>query len=127
MSIPLTEQAAGLAIESAARALHLPTVRQQAEELAEAALRDRLSHRAFLAELLTAALEDRNARRRELRIREARFPRPKQLADFDVAAAPTSASSRASAPATAGSICSAWTNSTTSTSTRAATNCSSRS
>ena len=89
MSIPLTEQAAGLAIESAARALHLPTVRQQADELAEAALRDRLSHRAFLAELLTAELEDRNARRRERRIREARFPRLKQLADFDLAAAPT--------------------------------------
>ena len=89
MSIPLTEQAAGLAIESAARALHLPTVRQQADELAEAAVRDRLSHRAFLAELLTAELEDRNARRRERRIREARFPRLKQLADFDLAAAPT--------------------------------------
>ena len=89
MSIPLTEQAAGLAIESAARALHLPTVRQQAEEMAEAALRDRLSHRAFLAELLTAELEDRNARRRERRIREARFPRLKQLADFDLAAAPS--------------------------------------
>ena len=89
MSTPLTEQAAGLAIESAARALHLPTVRQQADELAEAALRDRLSHRAFLAELLTAELEDRNARRRERRIREARFPRLKQLADFDLAAAPS--------------------------------------
>jgi len=89
MNAPLTEQAASLAIESAARALHLPTVRQQADSMAEAALRDRLSHLAFLAELLTAELEDRNARRRERRIREARFPRLKQLADFDLSAAPT--------------------------------------
>jgi DNA replication protein DnaC len=53
--------------------------------MAEAALRER----AFLAELLTAELEDRDTRRRERRIREARFPRLKQLADFDLAAAPT--------------------------------------
>jgi len=89
MNTALTEQAASLAIESAARALHLPTVRQQADSMAEEALRDRVSHLAFLAELLTAELEDRNARRRERRIREARFPRLKQLADFDLSAAPT--------------------------------------
>ncbi|MXV79905.1 MAG: AAA family ATPase [Chloroflexi bacterium] len=89
MNTALTEQAASLAIESAARALHLPTVRQQADSMAEAALRDRLSHLAFLAELLTAEIEDRNARRRERRIRKARFPRLKSLADFDLSAAPT--------------------------------------
>ena len=48
MSAPLTEQAASLQIEATTRALHLPTVRQQAGPLAEAALRDRLSHRAYL-------------------------------------------------------------------------------
>ena len=89
MNTPLTEQVASFAIESAARALHLPTVCQQADAMAEEALRDRLSHLAFLAELLTAELEDRNARRRERRIREARFPLLKQLADFDLSAAPT--------------------------------------
>ena len=88
MSAPLSEQAALLAVEAAARELHLPTVRQQADTLAEAALRDRQSHLAYLAELLQAELEDRNARRRERRIREARFPRLKHLADFDLAAAP---------------------------------------
>lgn len=67
----------------AARELHLPTVRQQADTLAEAALRDRQSHLVYQAEL-----EDRNARRRERRIREARFPRLKHLADFDLAAVP---------------------------------------
>ena len=97
MNAPLSEQAALLAIESAARALHLPTVRQQADSLADAALRDRLSHRAYLAELLSAELEDRNARRRERRIREARFPRLKYLADFDLAAAPSVDPARLSA------------------------------
>ena len=89
MSAPVTEQAAALTVEATSRALHLPTVRQQASALAEAALRERLSHLAYLAEVLQAELDDREARRRERRIREARFPRLKLLADFDLAAAPT--------------------------------------
>ncbi len=89
MSAPLTEQAAMLAIDTACRTLHLPTVRDQAAPLAEAAVRDRLSHRAYLAEVLSAELDDRDARRRERRIAEARFPRHKRLAEFDLAAAPT--------------------------------------
>ena len=89
MSTPVTEQAAALQVEATSRALHLPTVRQQAGALAEAALRDRLTHLAYLAEVLSAELDDREARRRERRIHEARFPRLKHLADFDLAAAPT--------------------------------------
>ena len=64
-------------------------MREQAAPLAEAALRDRLSHRAYLAELLSAELDDRGARRREHRIAEACFPRLKHLADFDLEATPT--------------------------------------
>ena len=89
VSAPVTEQAAALTVEATSRALHLPTVRQQAAALAEAALRERLSHLAYLAEVLSAELDDRDARRRERRIHEARFPRLKHLADFDLAAAPT--------------------------------------
>ena len=77
---------AGQTVEATSRALRLPTVREQAGPLAEAALRDRLTH---LAELLQAELDDREARRRERRVHEARFPRLKHLADFDLAAAPT--------------------------------------
>jgi DNA replication protein DnaC len=84
MRAGLTEQAAALAIEGACRALHLPTVRAQHAALAEAAERDRLTHRGFLAEVLAAELEERDARRRERRIAEARFPRLKRLADFDL-------------------------------------------
>lgn len=89
MSAPTSEQAAALRVEATSRALRLPTVREQAGPLAEAALRDRLTHLAYLAELLSAELEDRDARRRERRIAEARFPRLKHLADFDLAEAPT--------------------------------------
>ncbi|MDQ3127683.1 MAG: IS21-like element helper ATPase IstB [Chloroflexota bacterium] len=89
MNAPLTEQAAALTIEAACRMLRLPTVRDQAAPLAEAAVRDRLTHRAYLAEVFTAELDDREARRRERRIIEARFPRLKHLAEFDLGAAPS--------------------------------------
>ena len=89
MSAALTEQAADLAISDACRELRLPTVRAQHRGSADAAARDGSSHRAFLAELLAAEVEERDARRRERRIIEARFPRLKRLSDFELAAAPT--------------------------------------
>ena len=85
----LTEEAAAVAIEVATRVLHLPTVRTSADELAAAAVRDRITHRAYLAELLSAEVDDREGRRRERRIAEARFPRMKRLAEFDLGATPT--------------------------------------
>lgn len=89
MTGPLTEQAAEIAIDAACRALRLPTVRTEAGALAEGAVRDRLTHRAYLAEVLTAELDERDSRRRERRIAEARFPRTKRLDDFDLSAAAT--------------------------------------
>lgn len=85
----LTEQAAALAVDAACRALRLPAVRVQAGPLAQAAVRDRATHLAYLAEVLGAELEERDGRRRERRIAEARFPRHKRLADIDLAAAPS--------------------------------------
>lgn len=80
---PLTEPAADAAIASACRVLHLPTLRERFGELADAAARERLSYRAFLSELLLAEIDERDARRRERRVREAGFPLDKRLADFD--------------------------------------------
>ena len=85
----LTEEAAAVAVDVATRVLHLPTVRATADELAAAAVRDRLTHRADLAELLSAEVDDRESRRRERRIAEARFPRTKRLAEFDLGATPS--------------------------------------
>lgn len=85
----ITETAAQAAIGAACRALHLPTVRREAAALADAAARERLTHRGYLAEVLSLEVDERLARRRERRIADARFPRIKRLADFDLGAAPT--------------------------------------
>jgi DNA replication protein DnaC len=84
----LTEQAADAAIVAAATTLTLPTVRTQASEIADAAARDQLTHRGYLAELLSLEVDDRAERRRIRRIREARFPRLKHLTDFDTSISP---------------------------------------
>jgi DNA replication protein DnaC len=76
VTAPLTEPAADAAIGAACRTLHLPTVRAEAAPTADAAARDRLTHRGFLAELLTCEVD------------EARFPRIKRLDQFDLGAAP---------------------------------------
>ena len=85
----MSNTAAQAAIGAAARELHLPTVRDEAARLAEIALRERQTYLAFLAEVLAAEIDERSTRRRTRRITEARFPRVKRLADFDLSAAPT--------------------------------------
>ena len=79
----LTEQAADAAIDSACRLLRLPTIRSQFPDLAEAAARDQMTYRGFLAELLMAERDDRARRRSERRIKAAAFPRDKNLRTFD--------------------------------------------
>ena len=58
----VSEAAAEAAISAACRALFLPTIRTQAAPLAAAAARERLTHQAYLAEVLTAECDDREAR-----------------------------------------------------------------
>jgi DNA replication protein DnaC len=79
----LAEPAADAAIAAAAKTLQLPTIRAQFGQLATAAAKQRLSHKAFLAEVLTAECDERDARRRIRLVQEAKFPRTKRLADFD--------------------------------------------
>jgi DNA replication protein DnaC len=83
-----SDAAAQAAIGAAARELKLPAVRDQAARLAEIAVRERHTHLAYLAEVLSAELDDRSGRRRARRIAEARFPRLKRLADFNTDAVP---------------------------------------
>jgi DNA replication protein DnaC len=85
----LTEPAAEAAIVAACRCLHLPTVRAEAPTLADAAAKERVTHRAYLAEVLSAEVDERDGRRRARRVVEARFPRLKRLEDFDLTAAPS--------------------------------------
>jgi hypothetical protein len=86
---PATVDAAAQAsIGAAARELHLPTVRAEAVRLAEIADRERQTHLRYLAEVLAAEVDDRTERRRTRRINDAKFPRLKQLADFNIDAVP---------------------------------------
>lgn len=84
----LTEQAADAAIDTACRMLRLPTIRTQFPTTADAAEREQLTYRGFLAELLMAECDDRDRRRSERRIKAAGFPRQKSLKDFDFDANP---------------------------------------
>ena len=80
----LSDTAAQASIGAAAYELHLPTVRAEAARLAEIAVRARHTHLGFLAEVLAAEVDDRAERRRTRRVAEARFPRLKRLADFNI-------------------------------------------
>jgi hypothetical protein len=72
-----SDEAAKAAIGAAARELRLPTIRAEANRLAEIAIRERQSYLVFLAELLAAEVDDRAERRRARRITEAKFRRMK--------------------------------------------------
>lgn len=89
MSARTEDAAAQAAIGAAARELHLPTVRDEAARLAEIAVRERQTHLGFLAEVLTAEVDDRNDRRRARRINEAKFPRLKRLSEFNTDTVPS--------------------------------------
>ncbi len=60
----MTEPAAAAAIQSAAKALQLPTIRDEATAIASAATKARLTHQSFLAHVLLAECDDRDSRRR---------------------------------------------------------------
>lgn len=86
---PRSDTAAQAAIGAATRELHLPTIRDEATRLAEIAVRERQTHLGFLAEVLTAEVDERAERRRVRRIGEAKFPRLKRLAEFNLDAVPS--------------------------------------
>ena len=89
-SNPMTsDTAAEASITAAAHQLRLPTVRTEAVRLAEVAARQHQTHLAYLAEVLAAEVDDRTERRRSRRINDAKFPRIKRLADFNVDAVPS--------------------------------------
>jgi DNA replication protein DnaC len=84
----LTEQAADAAIDTACRLLRLPSIRNEFNEIADRAVKDQMTYRGFLAELLMTECDDRARRRSERRIKAAGFPREKSLRAFDFDANP---------------------------------------
>jgi len=85
----MSDTAASAAIGAATRELRLPVIRSDAERLADSAQRTQQSYLAFLAEILSAEVDERVERRRQRRIHEAKFPRTKRLTDFNLDAAPS--------------------------------------
>jgi len=73
-----------VAIDQACRSLRLPSIRT----LVPVAEKEQLSYQGFLAELLLAEVDDRTQRRSIRRVKAAKFPRHKYLADFDFDANP---------------------------------------
>ncbi|MGH9283907.1 MAG: ATP-binding protein, partial [Acidimicrobiales bacterium] len=87
----MSEAAAEAAVSGCCRELRLPTIRTEAASLADAAARAGLTHRAFLAGVLLAEVDERSERRRQRRLGEARFPRMKRLSDFNCSLSPVPA------------------------------------
>src|ERR1700722_7470542 len=85
----MTDTAAQASIGAATRDLHLPTVRAECVRLAEVAERSQATYLGYLAEILSAEVDERAERRRQRRVHEARFPRIKRLSVFDLSAAPS--------------------------------------
>ncbi|MDX2918322.1 MULTISPECIES: ATP-binding protein [Streptomyces] len=84
----LTEQAADAAIDTACRLLRLPSIRNEFNEIVDRAIKDQMTYRGFLAELLMTECDDRARRRSERQIKAAGFPREKSLRAFDFDANP---------------------------------------
>jgi IstB-like ATP binding protein len=83
----LTDTAADVAIDQACLILRLPTIWDR-HGVAAVAARQQASYKGFLVELLSVACDDREARRKAPLVREAAFPCPKRIEDFDYAANP---------------------------------------
>jgi DNA replication protein DnaC len=78
------DDAAAAQVTAACSELGLPAIRAQAADLAAQAVRSGVSYLGFLAEALSVECDQRADRRRDRRVKEAKFPRVKTLADFDV-------------------------------------------
>ena len=83
-----TDSAATAAVEAATRELHLPAIREHASRLAAQAQRAKSTYLGYLADTLSVEVDDRGERRRRRLVHEARFPRIKRLADFNMDVAP---------------------------------------
>jgi DNA replication protein DnaC len=77
------EAAQELMIRGHCRALKLSVVAANFVALAEEAIREQKSHRAYLETLLGGEVEERQRRQQQRRIKEAHLPRLKRLEDFD--------------------------------------------
>jgi DNA replication protein DnaC len=72
-----------VAIDSACRLLRLPSIRNEISDIADRAIKDQMTYRGFLAEVLMAECDDRARRRSERRIKAAGWKKSLRSFDFD--------------------------------------------
>jgi len=81
-------QTAILPLDSHLKTLHLAAIRQNYRARAQAAAEADWPYETYLATLIQEEVDRRTQNRLQRRIKEARFPLRKELADFDFAALP---------------------------------------
>jgi DNA replication protein DnaC len=74
------------------RELHLPTLRECFEELAQRALKESSSYQQYLLELVERECQSRLTKRTERMLRDSRLPLEKDLASFDMGRIPVKVS-----------------------------------
>jgi DNA replication protein DnaC len=77
-----------LALESHLKTLRLPSVKREYARTAKDAARESVSHENYLLDLLNLEMAEREARAFAKRLREARLPANKTLAEFEFAVMP---------------------------------------
>lgn len=83
MTATTRDAALEASIKAACKELRLPTIGARAGAVAKEATRAKQTHLAYLWALVEAELEDRGERRRNRRVRDAKFPRLKTIDDFN--------------------------------------------
>jgi DNA replication protein DnaC len=78
-----------LTLEAHLKTLRLPTVKREYAKTAAEAVGEGVSHERYLLRLLDMELVDRDARTFAKRLKDARLPSRKTLAEFDFAAMPS--------------------------------------
>jgi DNA replication protein DnaC len=86
--VPPAGEEARLLVEHL-RALRLPAFSREYEAVARQCAAEGLDHSRFLLRLAQREVEERQARRVERLVKQARFPAPKSLEEFDFAAIPS--------------------------------------
>lgn len=89
-----TARLAESAVRQHCKALHLPTVGAQCHRLAEEAERAHQSYLGYLEALLGTEVEERERNGIAQRIKDARLPKVKTLAEFDFSQAPAISATR---------------------------------
>ena len=86
---PPTTTTSAVLLKHHLKALRLPTVARECEKVAARCARENVDHLGYLLQVCELELIERERKAAERRLKAARFPAPKALAEFDFAARPS--------------------------------------